>query len=199
MVSNLILPGQRDSRHTWRSFWPWAALFARAEAAAGIFPRSRLADGQKSSPIFVVYPTVRVVSPRSPPIKLFRAGECDVNVSKPARQSGAWQRTHSKALRAGAQRPASKCRRYGRWRPQHFKALSRSQMLLAALPGFGPSRHSAKRDGGSAERQRSSALSAAGDGTTISSESSSPNGSGARRRTRLRASSMPLAPGLARA
>ena len=127
-----LLPGQRDSRHTWRSFWPWAALFARAEAAAGIFPRSRLADGQKSSPIFVVYPTVRVVSSRSPPIKLFRAGECDVNVSKPARQSGAWQRAHSpdwSGLRAGAQRATSKSRHDGRWRPLDFKALTRSHIL----------------------------------------------------------------------
>ncbi len=56
-------PGQRDRRHTWRSFWAWAALFPRAEAAAGIFPRSRLADDQKPSPIFAVYPAVRVVTP----------------------------------------------------------------------------------------------------------------------------------------
>jgi hypothetical protein len=32
-----------------------------AMSVAGIFPRSRLADGQKSSPIFVVYPAVRVL------------------------------------------------------------------------------------------------------------------------------------------
>ena len=47
--------------NTWRFFCPPAALFARAEAAAGIFPRSRLAGGQNSSPILVAHPTVRSV------------------------------------------------------------------------------------------------------------------------------------------
>jgi hypothetical protein len=57
-----LLPGQWDGPHTWWSFCPSAVLFARAEATAGIFPRSRLADSQNSAPIVVVYPAVRVVA-----------------------------------------------------------------------------------------------------------------------------------------
>ena len=71
-----LLTGQRDGRHTWRSFRPSAALFARAEAAAGIFALSRLANGQNSSPILVVRPAFRVVDASALPTKQTKKTRC---------------------------------------------------------------------------------------------------------------------------
>jgi hypothetical protein len=66
LIASSLL-GQWDRLHFCRIFGLVAALLARSETPAGIFPRSRLATKQNLSPLSVAYPTAKQYHPVSVP------------------------------------------------------------------------------------------------------------------------------------
>jgi hypothetical protein len=62
VLLGLLLLGRRDRLHFCRIFDFVAALLARSETAAGIFPRSRLAPKPNLSPLIAAYPAAQSVT-----------------------------------------------------------------------------------------------------------------------------------------